>query len=109
MRNLRGTYVHRGDAARRRRRIKGALFAAGSIALTTIVIASRKTSTANAEPALTESNSSFFSIGDSRELRKRLESTQGELNLLRAQFERADRILHFSTRYGITGSMATNV
>ena len=48
MRNLRGTYVHRGDAARRRRRIKQALFAAGSIAVTTVIIASRKTTTANA-------------------------------------------------------------
>jgi len=105
MRNLRGTYVHRGDAARRRRRLKQALFAAGSIAVTTMVIASRRTSTANAEPAVTEAGS-FFSIGDSRKLRHELESTQGELSLMRAQFERADRIIQFSTSYGIDAGMA---
>ena len=108
MRNLRGTYVHRGDAARRRRRIKQGLVAAGSIAVTVIVMASRKTSTANAEPAVTESRS-FFSIGDSRKLRHELENTQGELTLLKAQFERADKIIQFSTRFGVTAGMATNV
>jgi len=108
MRNLRGTYVHRGDAARRRLRLKQAIFAAGSIALTTMVIASRKTSTANAAPAVTESRS-FFSIGDSRKLRHELESTQGELSLVRAQFERADKIIQFSTRYGIDAGMAGTV
>jgi soluble lytic murein transglycosylase-like protein len=108
MRNLRGTYVHRGDAARRRRRFKQSLVAAGSIALTVIVLASRKTTPANAEPAVTGSGS-FFSIGDSRKLRHELESTQGELTLVRAQFERADKIIQFSTRYSITAGMAGSV
>jgi soluble lytic murein transglycosylase-like protein len=108
MRNLRGTYVHRGDAARRRRRFKQSLVAAGSIALTMIVLASRKTTTANAEPAVTGSQS-FFAIGDSRKLRQELESTQGELTLVRAQFERADKILQFSTRFGIPAGVATSV
>jgi soluble lytic murein transglycosylase-like protein len=109
MRNLRGTYVHRGDAARRRFWLKQAFFAVVTIVATVIIVTGRKTSTANAEPALTENRSSFFSIGDSRKLRQRLDSTQGELNLLRAQFERADKILHYSTKYAITGTMATNV
>ena len=105
MRNLRGTYVHRGDAARRRRRFKQGLIAAGSIALTVIVLESRKTTTANAEPAVTGTES-FFAIGDSRKLRHELESTQGELTLVRAQYERADRIIQFSTRFGIPAGLA---
>jgi len=108
MRNLRGTYVHRGDAARRRRRIKQSLIAAGSIALTVIVLESRKTTTANAEPAVTGSES-FFSIGDSRKLRHELASTQGELTLVRAQYERADRVISFSTRFAIPAGLAANV
>jgi soluble lytic murein transglycosylase-like protein len=108
MRNLRGTYVHRGDAARRRRRFKQGLIAAGSIALTVIVLESRKTTTANAEPAVTGTES-FFAIGDSRKLRHELESTQGELTLVRAQYERADRIIQFSTRFGIPAGLAANV
>jgi hypothetical protein len=76
--------------------------------LTVIVLASRRTSTANAEPAVTDAGS-FFSIGDSRKLRHELESTQGELTLVRAQFERADRIIQFSTRFSITAGMAGTV
>lgn len=110
MRNLRGTYVRRGDAARRRRRLRQGVVAALSVAATVIVIASRKTATANAEPAVSARRStSFFTLGSSRKLRHELESMQGELNLVRAQLERADRILHFSTQYNVTGGMATNV
>jgi soluble lytic murein transglycosylase-like protein len=108
MRNLRGTYVHRGDAARRRRRIQSGLAAAGSVALTVIFLSSRKTTPANAEPAVTASRS-FFAIGDSRKLRHELETTQGELTLMKAQFERADKVIQFSTRFGITAGMASNV
>src|SRR3954467_7248662 len=101
MRNLRGTYVHRGDAARRRRRIKQMLFAACSIAVTTIVIASRKSTPANATPAVTEERASIFSLGSSRKLRNELLTARGELSLVRAQFERADKIIQYSTKYGI--------
>ena len=108
MRNLRGTYVHRGDAVRRRKRTQRALFLAGSVAATVVVIASRKSSTADAEPAVTERRS-MFSIGDNRTLRAELASTQGELTLVKAQFERADRIIQYSTQYGINAGLAGKV
>jgi hypothetical protein len=108
MRNLRGTYVHRGDAVRRRRRIQQSFVAAGSVAMTVIILASRKTTPANAEPAVTGSRS-LFSIGDSRKLRSELETTRGELSLVRAQFERADKVIQFSTRFRITAGMAGTV
>jgi hypothetical protein len=109
MRNLRGTYVHRGDAARRQRRIRQMLFAAGSIAVTTIVIASRRTSTANAAPAVTEARGSIFSLGSTRKLREELQNTQGELSIVRSQFERADKIIQYSTKYGISAGLAGKV
>jgi soluble lytic murein transglycosylase-like protein len=108
MRNLRGTYVHRGDAARRRRRIKQFLFATASIATTTLVIASRRTATANAEPA-TGGRAPLFSLGENRKLRDELQSAKGELSLVRAQFERADKILQYSTKYAIPAGMAGKV
>jgi soluble lytic murein transglycosylase-like protein len=109
MRNLRGTYVHRGDAARRRRRFKQLVFGASSIAMTVIVIASRRTATANAEPAVTGDRESIFSLGDSRKLRQELESARGELTLARAQYERANKIIQYSTKYGVTAGMAGKV
>ena len=108
MRNLRGTYVHRGDAVRRRKRIQRTLFLAGSVAATVVVIASRKSSTADAEPAVTERRG-IFSIGDNRTLRAELASTQGELTLIKAQFERADKIIQYSTQYGINAGLAAKV
>jgi soluble lytic murein transglycosylase-like protein len=108
MRNLRGTYVHRGDAARKRRRIEQVAFAAGSILATIVVIGARKTTTANAAPAVT-GNRSFFQIGATRKLRDELESAKGELSLARARYERAEKVIQYSTKYGITAGMAGHV
>ena len=108
MRNLRGTYVHRGDAVRRRKRTQRALFVSGAVALTVVVIASRRSSTANAEPAVTDRRG-LFSIGDNRTLRAELASAQGELTLVKAQFERADKIMQYSTQYGIPAGLAAKV
>ena len=110
MRNLRGTYVHRGDAVRRRKRMQRALFVTGAVALTVVVIASRRSSTANAEPAVTDDRRGpFFSLSDNRTLRAQLTSTQGELTLVKAQFERADKIMQYSTQYGIPAGLAAKV
>jgi soluble lytic murein transglycosylase-like protein len=109
MRNLRGTYVHRGDAIRRRRRMQRMLFVAGSVAVTATVIAARRTTPANAEPTVTGSRASLFSLGDARKLRAELETTKGELTLVRAQYERADRVMRYSNQYGITAGLAGKV
>ena len=85
MRNLRGTYVHRGDAARRRKRLTRTLYAALAVAVVAVVLATRHPDTANAEVA---SHSSGFSLGlgsGTRELREALDSTKGEMDLLRAR------------------------
>jgi len=109
MRNLRGTYVHRGDALRRRKRVHRNLFLAGSVVLSLGAITVHRAATANAEPAVTESRASMFSLGDSRKLRSELTSTQGELSLLRAQIERADKVIEYSTQYAIPAGLAGKV
>ena len=80
------------------------------MALTVVVIASRRSSTANAEPAVTDDRRGpFFSLSDNRTLRAQLTSTQGELTLVKAQFERADKIIYYSTHYGINAGLAAKV
>ena len=109
MRNLRGTYVHRGDAARRRKRLKRSISAAAAVTVVAIVLATRQPGTANAEVA---GRSTGFSLGFGRgtsELRQELDSTKGEMDLLRARYERADRIINYSTRFGIPANLATHV
>jgi len=85
------------------------LFVAGSVAVVATIIVARRTTPANAEPAVTGSRAGFFSLGDARKLRAELETTQGELTLVRAQFERADRIMRYSNQYGITAGLAGKV
>jgi len=109
MRNLRGSYVHRGDAARKRRRMQQMLFAAASVTVTVIVLVARKSTPASAEPAVTGDRASFFSLGSSRKLRQELESAKGELSLVRSQYERADRIIQYSDKYNVTAGMAAKV
>jgi len=73
------------------------------------VITAHRTTTANAEPAVTESRAGMFSLGYSRKLRAELISTQGEMTLLRAQIERADKLIQYSTEYAIPAGLAGKV
>lgn len=67
------------------------------------------TATAEAAPVADRPGFSFGFGGESDRLRNELETTKGELNLLRAQYDRADKVLKYSTRYHIPGDMATLV
>jgi soluble lytic murein transglycosylase-like protein len=110
MRNLRGTYVHRGDGARRRRRFKQAVFATGLLAATWFVVADRHTVSASAEPASSKQSKSIFSrSGETRELRTELETARGELMLVRAQFERANRIIQYSSDFNVGAGLAGKI
>ena len=110
MRNLRGTYVHRGDGARRRKRLKQAVFATGFLAAAWFVVADRQTVSASAEPAFSKQSRSIFSrSGETRELRQELETARGELMLVRAQFERANRIIQYSSDFNVGAGLAGKI
>lgn len=110
MRNLRGTYVHRGDLARRRQRIRRSLYTLGVAVAVCLVVVNRKPAALDAEAAVAPSSSGFFSLGgESRDLRAELETAKGELSLARAQLERSDKIIKYSSRYGIAANLATNI
>lgn len=110
MRNLRGTYVHRGDGLRRRRRLVRALYAVGFIVACAFLVTHRKPEPTAAMAAEVHHSSHFFGLGgESDRLRSQLETTRGDLNLARAQLDRANRILAFSTKYKVTGDLATTI
>jgi len=57
-------------------------------------------------------HSSGFSLGlggGARALREELDSTRGEMDLLRARYERADRIIQYSSRFAIPANLAMHV
>jgi len=110
MQNLRGTYVHRGDAIRRARRIKQTLLALGFCVATGVIAASREPATVNAEPTSKVERTAFFiTPGEARKLQNELANTQGELDMVRAQFDRANRIIEYSRRYDIGAGMASSI
>jgi soluble lytic murein transglycosylase-like protein len=77
-----------------------------------LVIANRRPSEATAESAAISGKSTAFSfglLGENRRLRKELQNALGESSLLRAQIERSNRIIDFSSRYGITANLAATI
>jgi soluble lytic murein transglycosylase-like protein len=112
MKRLRSTYVHRGDALRRRNRLRRLLAFVGIAGTALFVIANRRPSPATAEAAAISGSSSTFSfglLGENRRLRQNLENAMGEASLLRAQIDRANRVMNFSTRYGIPANLAATI
>ena len=112
MKKPRSTYVHRGDAIRRRNRLRRLLAFVGFAGAALFVIANRRPSPATAEAAAISGSSSTFSfglLGENRRLRQDLENAMGEATLLHAQIDRANRVINFSTRYEIPANLAQTI
>jgi soluble lytic murein transglycosylase-like protein len=112
MKTPRSTYVPRGVALRRRTRVRRLAVFVSITGAALLVIANRSPSEATAETAAISGGSSSFSfglVGENRRLRRQLENAMGEANLLRAQVDRTNRIIDFSTRYGITANLAATI
>src|SRR5438874_4563074 len=110
MRNLSGTYVHRGDVARRTRRVRQTLLVLGFFCATGVIAASRKTGTANAEPSpKTDRGSFFISPSEARRLRNDLATARGQLDLVQAQFDRANDVIKYSTRYDVSAGLTSAI
>lgn len=85
------------------------LMAGCAAAVIATVLAVRKTTPANAEPAVTGGQRTFFTLSSARKLRSELQSTRGELTLARAQVERANKIMQYSNAYNVTAGMAGSI
>lgn len=103
MRNLSGTYVHRGDAKRRLDRIRRSIFLVAICGAVLIVLYSRKPSAANAEPSAFS-----FSFGQS-DLTGQLATANGDLALAKAELARLNEIFQFSSQYGIGADLARSI
>jgi soluble lytic murein transglycosylase-like protein len=110
MKNLRGTYVHRGDARRRRNRLKQVVLACGFFGAMAFVVGNRKPVATSAQAAPVKSGSTFsIDLNTDRVLSARLDSTRGELELMKLQMARANTIISYSSRYKIGADLATTI
>lgn len=101
-------YVHRGDLERRRAKVRRwrMLLTSGSVGSIVLLLAGQIMQ----ERSATAANAFSLGLpGDSRRLREELDATRGELELMKAQLDRANKILQYSSRYGVAADLATSI
>jgi soluble lytic murein transglycosylase-like protein len=110
MYTLRSSYVHRGDAARRRARVRHTIVGVGVAAVVAVVVAGRRAPDARAaaQSGAPSMSGSLFDFG-TRHLRDELEATKGQLDLANAQLERLNAIMGYSTQYHISADLAGSI
>lgn len=85
------------------------LIAASFVAAIALILRSHRPEPTTAEAApVPAATRAYFSFGGNQ-LETELETTRGELALLKAQYERADRVLGYSTHYRIPGDLAAKI
>jgi soluble lytic murein transglycosylase-like protein len=102
MRTSKHSYVYRGDRQRRREKIRKWVLLCG-LCLAVYALTQQHQRVATAAPG------TLFGANDAHRLRTSLDSAAGELNLVRAQLDRANRIFEFSTRYKVAADLAASV
>lgn len=105
MKNLRGTYVHRGDLERRRRRIRATVLLAGLIAAGTAAAKNWEPVEAKAEPV----RSGVAERAEVRKLQEQVEAARSELAMATAQLERWHHVFAYSKRYHIDAALAASI
>ena len=105
MRNLRGTYVHRGDRDRRRRKVRAGLLLTGFAASVGFVVR-------DSGPAEAKAEAPRFPVvigSEAVRLRSELDAARSELDLANAQLERWHNIFGYSSTYRIGADLATSI
>ena len=110
MQNLQGTYVHRGDGVRRRTRIKQTVLAISFLSALGFLMGNRVPVAPDAQAAQVVRRDPFrIDLSTDRTLTAQLDSARGELALAQAQLDRANKIIGFSTQYGINAELAATI
>jgi soluble lytic murein transglycosylase-like protein len=113
MKNLRGTYVHRGDAHRRRTRVRQTVLVVSFFSASAFLLGNRKPVSPDAMaapvPAHPSTGSFRINLSTDRSLASQLDSTRGELDLAHMQLDRANKIIGYSTQYRIRADLATAI
>ena len=105
MRNLRGTYVHRGDRDRRHRKVRSGLLLTAFAASVCYVVR-------DSGPAEAKAEAPRFPVvigSEAVRLRAEIDAARSELDLANAQLDRWHRIFGFSSTYRIGADLATSV
>lgn len=109
MRKLHGTYVHRGDGARRRARLRRWAYAIGFCAALVVAYQYKDSEPAAALAAPAAPSARAWTLTGDDALRRELATVQGELEMMRAQHERASEVIRYSSQYKIAADLAGSI
>ena len=105
MRNLQGTYVHRGDRERRRRKVRTGLLLTAFAASVGYVVN-------DSGPAEAKAESPRFPVvigNEAVKLRAEIDAARSELDLANAQLDRWHKIFSYSSQYRVGADLATSI
>ncbi|MFN8665633.1 MAG: transglycosylase SLT domain-containing protein [Gemmatimonadaceae bacterium] len=102
MKDLSKSYVHRGDAERRKRRVRGAIMLVGVITAGTMAARNWEPAEATATPL----RRTLADRAEVQRLQRQIEDARGDLRLASAQLERWNRIFHYSHKFRIPADLA---
>ena len=105
MKDLSKSYVHRGNAERRKRRARGAIMLFGVLAAGTLAARTWEPSLADATPV----GPSFTERAEVEALQNQIERARSELGVASAQLERWNRIFRYSHKYNIAADLSTAI
>lgn len=102
MKDLSKSYVHRGDAERRKRRIRGAIMLLGVLTAGTMAARNWEPAEATATPL----RRTLAERAEVQRLQQQIEEARGDLRIASAQLERWNRIFHYSHKFRIPADLA---
>ncbi len=95
---------------RRRTRVKQMVLAASFFVTVGLLLGNREPAAPAAEAAPVSRGAGFhIDLSTNRSLTAQLDSARGELDLAKAQLERANKIISYSTQYGIGAGLAGTI
>ena len=110
MKALNGTYVHRGDRLRRRRAYKQLALAASFFATIGLLLGNRHPVAVPAEAAAVSTNRAFrIDFSTNKTVANQLDSARGELDLMHSQLDRANKVIGYSSQFGIAAGLAASI
>ncbi len=102
--------MHRGDGPRRRKRVKQTVLAISFFCAVGFLVGNRSPSAPVAEAASVSKHASFrIDLSTDRTLVNQLDSARGELELARTQLDRANKVIGYSSQYGIDARLASSI
>ncbi len=105
MKELRGTYVHRGDVERRKRRVRAVIMVAGLVTAGIMAVRNWAPIDANAEPV----RRTLAQRAEVQQLQEKIAAARGDLATVDLQLERWHRIFTYSRRYRVDATLAAQI